>query len=114
MSIKGQIAQFHHPLNLFKLIVQSIAPPQPGPLTFTKISGISQEIDAVEMPDRTRHSGGQTKPGTFTAMMPSHHLLENVFMELWFRGCQESVDRDYKKDATLVMVPVGLNPNARG
>lgn len=112
MSLKGRIAPFHIPVNNYEMTVA--VPPFPGKLTFTKISGLDEELESVELPDRTRASGGQTKPGTFTAEMPMHHLLEQVYMEQWFNAGQEPVTRDYKRDVTLLYIPIGLNPVLAG
>lgn len=113
MPLQGKISEFHLPVNNYVLSVASVPPP-PGLLTFTKISGLETEVESVELPDRTRVSGGQTKALTFTADMPMHHILEQLYMEQWFDSGREPVKRGYKRDGTLLYIPIGLNPVARG
>jgi hypothetical protein len=96
MSIKGAIDADHIPLNKYKLVVVGL--PE---ITFTKVSGMEVELEAVDLPDRTRASGGQTKAVEFTATVPLHHVTEMAAMELWFTQSQDPVAPGYKKAATL-------------
>ena len=57
----------------------------------------------MDLPDRTKASGGNTKPVEFTAMHPKHHTIEDAFLELWFLEGQDPVSPLYKKAATLVI-----------
>jgi hypothetical protein len=72
------------------------------PLLFTEVSGIEDELELTELPDRTVASTGERKAGTFTAMQPSHHVAEVVAMELWFKESQDPVSPLYKKPVTVV------------
>lgn len=95
--MKGAIQPNHIPLNNFKLLVVGL----PG-LTPTKISGIEEELETVDLPDRTKASGGNTKPGEFTMMLPMHHSVEQAAMEVWFSESQDPVTPTYKKPGTLI------------
>lgn len=114
MPLQGKIGEFHHPRNLFKLVINSVFPPPPGDLTIIRMSGLKTERETVQMPDRTIVAGGQVKPFTFTIVIPTHHTLEMAFWTAWFKQCEEPVDRFYKKDGTLLMPPLGPNPTLRG
>ncbi len=102
MSIKGAIQANHIPLNKYKLLVVGLPP-----LTPTKVSGIEEELEAVDLPDRTKASGGNTKVVQFTVMLPMHHLIEQAAMEVWFKESQDPVLPSYKKPATVIMTPIG-------
>lgn len=100
--MKGVILEDHIPLNKFILSVSGIG----VDLIFTTVSGIEEELDSVEMPDRTVATGGRTKPVEFTAMLPLHHETEQAAMEEWFAqthgdGREPSVNLDYKRTGTL-------------
>lgn len=97
MGLKGKIQENHIALNNYQLLVVGLPP-----LTPTKVSGLEEELDVVTLPDRTQASGGNTKPGEFTIMLPMHHLIEQAAMELWFKGSQDPVVPGYKKPATVI------------
>lgn len=97
MTLKGKILEGHIPNNLYTLLV--IGGP---PLTPTKVSGIEEELAVAELPDRTYASDGQTNPTEVVIEIPTHHRLEQAFMELWYRESQEPVTATYKKAVTLV------------
>ena len=78
----------HYPRNNFQLKVTGL-----GDLTLIEMSGIEEEIDSVELPDRTFASGGHTKPFEFTFSIAAHHLAEPVA-------------QDYKKNATLIITSI--------
>src|SRR5690606_5954974 len=61
-----------------------------------------EELDVVDLPDRTRASGGDTRPVEFTVTQPAHHTAEVMAMEIWFREGQDPVLPTYKKPATLI------------
>ena len=107
MSLKGKVLEGHIPNNLFTMIV--IGGP---PLTPTKVSGVEEELAVAELPDRTVASDGQTNATEVEIEIPTHHHLEQAFMELWFRESQEPVLPSYKKAVTLVMhsVMAGVLP----
>lgn len=100
--MKGVIAEDHIPLHKFRLSVSGI----PIDLIFTSVSGIEEELDVAEMPDRTVATGGRTKPVEFTCMLPLHHEVEQAAMEAWFAqthgdGKEPNVNLKYKRTGTL-------------
>jgi len=97
MGIKGKIEDDHIPVNKYELIVPGLPP-----LIFTAVSAIEDELDTVEMPDRSPRSGGVTKPVEFTAVQPAHHTIEVLAMEAWFLE-SETMLPTYRKAASLVM-----------
>lgn len=97
MGLKGTIKAGHIPVNKFKLLVVGMLP-----LTPVSISGIEEELETVDLPDRTKASGGVTKAITFTGKFPEHHKSEIDALEKWYIDSQDPVDPNYKKAATLV------------
>ena len=89
--MKGVLAPDHIPKNKYELRVRGLPP-----ITFTAVSGLEEELDKVDLPDRTGASGGNTKNGEFTARMPTHHTTERIALEAWFAECQDPVPRTYK------------------
>jgi len=89
----------HIPVNNYSLIVVG-GPPK---LEFTEVSGLEEELETVDLPDRTTASGGNTKPVEFTVMHPKHHTIEDLFLEAWFAEGQDPVLPTYKKPATLLV-----------
>lgn len=95
--MKGVIEEDHIPVNKWGLLVVG-APP----LTIVEQSGIEDELETTELPDRTVASGGNRKSTEFELVMPLHHAVEQAYMELWYRMSQDPVVPGYKKAATLV------------
>lgn len=95
--MKGVIAPDHIPKNKYQLLVSGLPP-----ITFTAVGGLEEELETVDLPDRTRASGGNTKPVEFTVRMPTHHVTERIAMENWYAECQDPVLPTYKKVGTLV------------
>ena len=100
--MKGALQGDHIPLNKYQLIVLGM--PE---LTFTKIGGLEEELETVDLPDRTVASGGQTKALEFSASIPAHHLIQQAAMELWFVEGRDPVASTYKKTGTLIMKSIG-------
>jgi hypothetical protein len=96
MGFKGTIQEDHLPKNLFLLTV-----PGAPPITFTKVSGLEEELEVVDLPDRTKASGGQKKALEFTVRVPEHHTQQIQFMDLWYKQGQQPVVPGYKKASTL-------------
>lgn len=96
MGLKGTIKPDHINVNKYQFAVVGILP-----LIFTKISGLEEELDVVNLPDRTRASGGNSQPIEFTAMQPAHHTGEVAAMEVWFLEGHDPVLPTYKKPVTL-------------
>lgn len=96
--MKAVIQPDHIPLNKFQLLVLGLPT-----FTFTALAGLEEELDVVDLPDRTVASGGRTQPQEFTVMLPTHHITEQAAMELWFQESQDPVLPTYKKPATLLL-----------
>ena len=97
MSIKGKILPNHIPVNNYEL--QVIGLPA---LVLTEVGGISEELDVVDLPDRTKASGGNTQAVEFTITQPSHHNLEVEAMEAWFSEGKDPVSATYKKSGLII------------
>lgn len=95
--MKGVIQDNHIPVNHWMYIVPGLPP-----LTITEQSGIEDELETTDLPDRTRASGGNRKATEFDISIPMHHTVEQAAMELWFREAQDPVSPGYKKAGTLV------------
>jgi hypothetical protein len=93
---KGVIKADHIAVNNYLFLI--VGAPK---LTITEISGIEEELEKTELPDRTVASGGNTKPLEFTIKTPMHHPVEMAFLELWFRMGQDPVLPGYKMPVVL-------------
>jgi len=100
--MKGVIQENHVAVNKYNLIVVGMPP-----LTPVKVSGLDEVLETVELPDRTRASGGNTKATEFTMEIPSHHAIEVQAMETWFQQGKDPVQPGYKKAAVLIMKRIG-------
>tara|TARA_Y100000004_G_scaffold185525_1_gene235835 strand:- start:546 stop:989 length:444 start_codon:yes stop_codon:yes gene_type:complete len=98
MGIKAVLNPDHIPTNKYQMIIVGMPS-----ITFTNISGLELEVDMVDLPDRTRATGGNPKAVEFTATMPMHHAVELAAMEIWFEEAQDPVSLTYKKAGTLIM-----------
>jgi hypothetical protein len=96
--LKGIIQPNHIPLNKFQLFIVGVPP-----ITFVTVSGIEEVLQIVDMPDRTKASGGQTNPVEFQAQTMLHHLVERIALEAWFKEGQDPVTPTYKKIGTLIL-----------
>lgn len=96
MGLKGLVADDHIPLNKYKFKPTGLID-----ILFTKVSGLEKILEMVDLPDRTRRSGGNTKPGTFTAMTPMHHTAENNILEFWFKLNQDPIQPSNSIPATM-------------
>jgi len=72
-------------------------------LTPTSIGALEQELDKVDLPDRTTVSGGRTKAGEFEMKIPLHHTQEIAAMKTWFAEAQDPQSPTYKKTGTLIV-----------
>lgn len=95
--MKGEIQADHIPVNKYTIQVLGLIP-----LTAVNVSGIEDELQTTELPDRTMASGGNRGPTEFELTMPMHHTLEQAAMEVWFRESQDPVLPTYKKPVTLI------------
>lgn len=89
----------HIPVNNYELIVL----PGPAKLECVTISGLEEEIEMIELPDRTRASGGNVKPFSFTISHPKHHIIEDAFMEQWFQSATQPILPGYKRPGSLII-----------
>jgi len=103
MAIKGVIFPDHVQMNKYTLQVAGLSP-----MLFTAVSGIEEELDATDLPDRTPQSGGRVKPIEFELTQPVHHNLERAAMELWYRECHDPILPTHKKVGTLIMFSQSL------
>lgn len=97
MVMKGSVKPNHAPVNNFELLIVGLPP-----ILFTKVGGIEQEIEAVDMPDRTQVSGGNVKGVEFPVEMFEHHVVERAAMDIWFEEAKDNVTPTYKKVGTLI------------
>lgn len=95
--MKGKIQPNHVSKNNFELQVVGLPP-----ITFIEVGDIEETIDMVDLPDRTRASGGTKQAGDFTASVPSHHDVEVAAMEAWYKEGQDPVSPTYKKSGVLI------------
>lgn len=102
--MKGSIQSDHMPTNKYLLQIVGLLP-----ITATEISGIEDELETTELPDRTMASGGNRKASEFTMKVPLHHAAEQAAMEIWFRESQDPVLPTYKKPCTLTHQSISGN-----
>jgi len=94
--MKFAIQPDHIPVNKYALLVAGLPP-----ITLTSIGSFNEELDTVDLPDRTKATGGRTKPGDTELKLPMHHVVEAAAMDLWYSEGQDPVSPIYKKVATL-------------
>jgi len=99
--VKGAIQPDHIPKNKYKLKVVGL--PE---ITFTFVGSLEEELEKVDMPDRTAASGGNTKSTEFNVRHPTHHIAERIAMENWFTEGQDPVSPTYKKVGTLTKISI--------
>ena len=95
--MKGEIQPDHMPANKFDFQVVGL-----GLFTAIEVSGIEDELDTTQLPDRTFASGGERQPFEFEIKIPMHHDAERALMEVWFLESQDPVLPTYKKPCTLI------------
>ena len=98
MPLQGLIDPDHIPVNKYVLTIAGF-----GDVTFTKVGGLEIELGVIDLPDRTRATGGQTSAADMTVEVPMHHTAEIAVMDLWFSMGRDPVDPTYKRAAALVM-----------
>jgi hypothetical protein len=109
MALRGKVNANHVPVNNFELAVSG----ETQTFWFTEISGIEFEIQAVDLPDRTKASGGNPLPQEFTAKMLMHHDAERKVLNEWLEAAIEPVTATYKKTATLTHKTIAGANNAK-
>lgn len=95
--MKGEIQPDHNPVNKFEFQVVGL-----GVFTAVEISGIEDELDTTELPDRTVASGGNRQATEFELKIPMHHTTERALLEIWYKESQDPVSPTYKKPCTLL------------
>jgi len=95
--MKGTIQPDHMPVNNFELLIIGLPP-----LTPIEVSGLEDELETVDLPDRTKASGGNRKASEFTMKIPMHHTVEMAACEIWFVEGQDPILPTYKKGGTLI------------
>ena len=96
--MKGDINVDHIPVNKYTFAVVGLLD-----LTVTECTGLDDELQTTELPDRTRASGGNRGPTEFDITIPAHHLSEQLAMEAWYKESQDPVLPSYKKPCTLTL-----------
>ena len=104
MVMQGTVQPNHIPVNNYELIVVGLPP-----IVFVTLAGFDDETEAVDLPDRTKASGGNGKPVEFTGTTFEHHLAEKAALEFWFREGRDPVTPTYKKVGTLIKRDIGGN-----
>lgn len=99
--MKGSIRPNHIAVNNYELIVVGLPP-----LTPTTVTGLEEKLQTVDLPDRTKASGGNTAPTELTITIAEHHVVEKLAMEAWFRESQDPVLPTYKKAASLIRLAI--------
>lgn len=95
--MKGDIQPNHIPLNKFEFRVIGLVT-----LTTLTVSGIEEELEVAELPDRTVASTGERKATEFEIAIPMHHDVEFGAMEVWYQESSDPVTPTYKKPCTLI------------
>jgi hypothetical protein len=95
--MKGSIQSDHMPTNKYELLIIGLPS-----ITAVEISGMEDELQTTELPDRTVASGGNRGATEFTLSVPMHHTIEQLAMELWFKESQDPISPGYKKPGTLI------------
>jgi hypothetical protein len=103
MALQGSVLPDHVPVNNFVLAVTGLPA-----IFFVEVSGIELETQAIDLPDRTKASGGQFGAQEFTGKTMMHHNIERAALETWFNEGQNPVlphnfsdSSGYKKSGTL-------------
>ena len=96
MPLKGLIDPDHIPVNKYELAVIGLPTIQ-----FISVSGMEIDVGVVELPDRTKATGGQLNTSQLVVQVPMHHSAQIAAMEVWFQECQDPVTITYKKACTL-------------
>ena len=99
MPIMSTIKPDHMPVNKYSLDVPGLG----TNLTFVTVGSLEQELDTVDLPDRTAASGGRRKSLEFDVALPLHHNLEVLAMESWLAEGEDPVSPLYKKVGILTM-----------
>jgi len=97
---KGELSAGYIPNNKFLLSVAGLGV---SSLVIIEVSGIEQELETVELPDKTVATSGRAGIVEFTIKVPAHESNSIASLNGWFMSCRGSVSTDYKKDGTLAL-----------
>jgi hypothetical protein len=97
MSLKGRIDPDHIPANKYELAIIGLL----TTVTFIEVSGLEQEVGVIDLPDRTRASGGQRSASEITVKVPAHHSAEVIAMDRWWQESQDPISILAKKSGTM-------------
>jgi hypothetical protein len=95
--MKGALKEDHIPLNKYTLTIVGLPT-----LTVVSAGGMEEELNTVDLPDRTKASGGESTPSEMVVTIPMHHTIERVAMEGWFQEGKDPVSPGYKKTGVLI------------
>lgn len=105
--IKGELSQGYIPINKFSMVVEGIAS-----MTVIEVSGIEQELETVDLPDKTVATSGRAGTTEFSIKVPAHEDVTMAALDTWWKSCQGDVAMDYKKKATLSLLDTFGLPKA--
>lgn len=94
--MKAIIQSDHIPVSKYRF--QPVGLP---PILFTMVGAFEQEMDTIDLPDRTKASGGRAKPGDTDVKVPQHHVVEVAAMDGWYEEGKDPVTLTYKKPGTM-------------
>lgn len=106
--MKGLIQDDHIAMSKYGLYVDGLAGADQRDgkgMVIVSVSGIEEELDVAELPDRTVASGGDSKPVEFEVGVPAHHIIDQDAMEAWYNDARLGVP-GYRKAVTLFMYSV--------
>lgn len=106
MPSKGYIKPDIFTKSKYWLIIPGMIGVNGPELTVLSVGALEEEMEVIELPDRTRATNGHTKPLTFDVVTPAHHLEEQAQWELWWSACHDPVSFDAYRYGTLVQQSV--------
>lgn len=104
MTLKNLINPDHAADNKYELVVVGLPP-----IIFTEVTGLEDETEMVDMPDKTTQSGGQSLPFEIVGKVPVHHIAEMAALELWLAEGRDPVTPTFEKVGTMVYKTIGNN-----
>ena len=96
--MKGEILPDKFRQNKYEFTVNGL-----GRILATSITGLEELTDAVDLPDRTRSSGGRSQVVDFEIVIPAHHRDAVLLMEGWRRENLDPVTLTAKKSANVIL-----------
>lgn len=96
---KGDLAPGYIPINKFSLSVTGLL----TEMKVIEVSGIEQELETVDLPDKTVATSGRVGATEFTVKIPAHEEQMST-LDTWWKDCQGDVAAGYKKSATLSLM----------